>query len=261
MSDAHGSTPAFGAYAGFYDALYADKDYEAEVEFLFEVFSAQGVSATASVLDLGCGTGGHVIPLVQRGFRVTGVDRSAEMLARAQAKADVAGASVTLLEGDVRDVDAGGPFDVVTSMFAVVSYQLTNADLAAMFSTARRHLEQGGLFVFDGWFGPAVLTERPEVKTKVVTEPSGDTITRVARPVLDIVAQTVEVNYDVARERDGRLIEKTSESHAMRFLFAREIELFLSAAGFELVAFGPFMELDRTITEHDWNFSAVARAV
>jgi hypothetical protein len=146
-------------------------------------------------------------------------------------------------------------------MFAVVSYQLTNADLAAMFSTARRHLEQGGLFVFDGWFGPAVLTERPEVKTKVVTEPSGDTITRVARPVLDIVAQTVEVNYDVARERDGRLIEKTSESHAMRFLFAREIELFLSAAGFELVAFGPFMELDRTITEHDWNFSAVARAV
>jgi SAM-dependent methyltransferase len=251
----------FGAYAGFYDALYADKDYEAEVEFLVDVFAENSVPARASVLDLGCGTGGHVIPLAERGFAVVGVDRSAEMLARAQAKADVAGVDVEFVEADVREASLGRIFDVVTSMFAVVSYQLTNDDLSAMFDTARCHLLPGGLFVFDGWFGPAVLTEKPEVKTKTVTEPSGDVITRIARPVLDVVAQTVDVNYEVTRERAGSVIETTHESHPMRFLFAQELALFCDAADFELVAFGPFRELGRAITEHDWNFSAVARAL
>lgn len=249
----------FGAYAGFYDALYADKDYQAEVDFLEQVFRAAGVAAGASVLDLGCGTGGHIVPLAARGYSAFGVDRSPGMLEQARAKASEAGVDVGYALGDVRAVDVGRRFDVVISMFAVISYQLTNADLLAMIGTAKRHLAPGGLFVFDGWFGPAVLTEQPEVKTKVVIAENGDEITRVATPRLDVVAQTVDVHYDVTRSRDGQVAEVTEESHPMRFLFAREIELMLDVAGFDLLEFGPFAELGREITANDWNFSAVAR--
>lgn len=251
----------FGRYAGFYDALYADKDYEAECDFLESVFAENGVGPGSSILDLGSGTGGHAIPLARRGFEVVGVDRSAEMAGRASAKALDAGVCVDFVVGDVRDEALGRTFDAVVSMFAVVGYQIANDDLSRMFGNVRRHLEPGGLFVFDGWFGPAVLVERPEVKIKTVVDPAGDVITRVARPTLDVVAQTVEVAYEVTRESGGEVVEVTSESHKMRFLFAQEMALLLQSAGLELVALGPFMDLSRPPGVTDWNFSAVARGV
>lgn len=250
----------FGAYAGFYDALYADKDYEAECDFLVDVFSAHGVPAGGSLLDLGCGTGGHVIPLVERGYQVTGVDRAETMLAEARRKADLRGVSPEFALGDVRSVSLGRTFDAVVSMFAVVSYQLTNDDLSAMFATARRHLRPGGLFVFDGWFGPAVLSERPEPRTKVIEMPGGERITRAAEPSLDVVAQTVEVAYEVTREVGGQVVERVQEAHPMRFLFAQELQLLLGLAGFEVTSFGSFADIERPITASDWNFSLVARA-
>jgi len=258
----HGSGEAlFGRYADFYDALYADKNYAAECDFLEHVFAEHGLGPGASVLDLGSGTGGHDIPLSLRGYAVLGVDRSVEMVEHALEKAAAAGADVDFQVGDVRSVTLGRTFDAVVSMFAVVGYQLTNHDLARMFATARKHLEPGGLFVFDGWFGPAVLMEQPEVKTKTVTDASGDSITRVARPTLDLVAQTVEVAYTVTRESSGHVVEATSEAHIMRFLFAQEISLFLELAGLELLVLGPFMDVSRPPTARDWNFSAVAKAV
>jgi len=256
-----GGTEVFGRYADFYDALYADKDYEAECDFLVRVFADNGVGAGASILDLGSGTGGHAIPLARRGFEVVGVDRSARMVGRANDKAGEAHVAVDFVVGDVRDTSLGRTFDGVVSMFAVVGYQLSNDDLSHMFGNARRHLEAGGLFVFDGWFGPAVLVEQPEMKTKTVVDASGNVITRVARPRLDVVAQTVEVAYRVTKRSGGKVAEETSESHTMRFLFAQELALFLQLAGFELVALGPFMDLSRPPGVADWNFSAVAKAV
>ncbi len=256
-----GASGLFSRYASFYDALYADKDYEAECDFLVLVLGEHGVGAGASILDLGSGTGNHDIPLARRGFEVTGVDRSAEMVGLAREKAAEAGMAVDFVVGDVRDIDLGRTFDAVVSMFAVVCYQLTNDDLLRMFTDVRRHLEAGGLFVFDGWFGPGVLVNQPEVRTKVVTDASGDVITRVARPTLDVLADTVEVAYEVKRESGGKVVAETSETHPMRFIFAQEIVLLLGLSGLELVAFGPFMDVSRPITASDWNFSAVARAI
>ena len=249
----------FGDYAGFYDALYADKDYDAECAFLDRVFSERGLTCSASILDLGAGTGGHDIPLARLGYTVTGVDRSARMLGIAREKAG-ADLSVEFVLGDIRDARVGRTFDAVISMFAVMSYQLTNDDLLAAFRTARAHLAPGGVFVFDGWFGPAVLADQPKVVTKTVTMPGGDLIEREARPTLDPVAQTVQVTYDVSSQR-GSVVERTHEVHTMRFLFAQEVAYFLQIAGFEVVELMPFMAEGRTPSEDDWNVMWVARAI
>ena len=52
-------------------------------------------------------------------------------------------------------------FDAAVMMFAVLSYQLSNQDVLSTLATVRRHLQVGGLFIADLWYGPAVLNERP----------------------------------------------------------------------------------------------------
>ena len=251
-------------YAGAYDALYQDKDYEAECDFLQRIFHRYAQSPIRTILDLGCGTGSHALLLAQRGYVVTGVDRSEEMLRIARSKvtepALVRGQqSVVFHQGDIRTLDLGRTFDAVIAMFAVISYQTTNEDLMAAFRTARQHLNRGGLFVFDAWFGPAVLTERPSDRCKIV-ERDGERIIRFAHPELDVVAQTVRVNYKVLHLKEGHMPHEMDEAHTMRFLFAQELVHFLELNGLEMLNLCPFMELDRRITGRDWNMIVVAQS-
>src|SRR5438477_349480 len=56
--------------------MYSGKDYEGECGLIVEAVQRFGLDPTRSILDLGCGTGGHAIPLARRGYEVVGVDRS-----------------------------------------------------------------------------------------------------------------------------------------------------------------------------------------
>ena len=112
------------------------------------------------MLDLGCGTGGHAVPLAERGYDVVGVDRSPDMLQRAMQR----GSSARFQLGEIGSLDLGETFDAVLLMFAVLGYQVGNADVQAALATARRHLHTTGLLFADLWYGPAVLAERPAIK-------------------------------------------------------------------------------------------------
>jgi len=90
------SDQVFGqVYADQYDFLYSDKDYDAECDLLEEVFRRYRDGNVRTILDLGCGTGNHAIRLARRGYEVTGVDRSPEMLAKAEWKAAELGQRAT----------------------------------------------------------------------------------------------------------------------------------------------------------------------
>ena len=74
------------AYADQYDVLYQEKDYESECAMIEEAFRRYSRIPVKSILDLGCGTGNHAIPMACKGYQVTGVDRSQQMLDRARSK-------------------------------------------------------------------------------------------------------------------------------------------------------------------------------
>lgn len=249
-------------YADQYDNLYRDKDYVAECDLLEKVFQYYAQSPIHSILDLGCGTGNHTIALAQRGYHVTGVDISGDMLAHAHRKAAGLAMSASQLPlfqlGDVRSIRLEQIFDAVVMMFAVLGYQSANADLLAALRTVRHHLRPGGMFVCDVWYGPAVLTIRPGERVKVVPITDGKVI-RATSGSLDTFHHLSLVHYHLWHISGQNVISETEETHTMRYFFPQELAFFLDQVGLELVTVRAFGNLEQLPNETTWNVSVVAR--
>ena len=250
------SPEAFGTqYASFYDALYSEKDYEAECDLIEEIVHQYRDGGMNTILDLGCGTGGHSIPLSQRGYMVTGVDRSEPMLAEARLKSDPSHAP-DFVHGDVRDLKLGRKFDVVLMMFAVLGYQTNDDDLRKALDTVASHLKSGGLFIGDVWYGPAVVETQPSDRSKTV-ETNNGALTRIATPALDSVYNICTVDYQLELAGEAEIWE---EQHSMRYFFFEELERHFEQAGLELAAMRPFPEIGGELSSATWNALFCGRA-
>lgn len=238
----------FGTYSKYYNLLYKDKDYAGETQFVHELLQTHS-PGTKTILDLGCGTGRHDILLAGKGYAITGVDRSEEMLVMANKQIETKtetendstlGPTSTLIsnlsfiQGDIRTVQIGEQFDAVISLFHVMSYQTSNEDLKAAFSTVKRHLNPGGIFIFDCWYGPSVLSDRPTVRIKRL-EDEETIVTRIAEPVMHPNENLVDVNYLVfVKNKGSGAVEELRETHTMRYFFKPEIEMLCKEFGFIL---------------------------
>jgi SAM-dependent methyltransferase len=256
MSNIFGSV-----YADTYNLLYADKDYDAECRLIEELFHRHSPDRISNVLDLGCGTGNHVFSMSERGYNVVGVDRSENMIALAEQRLQKnLNSKVRFRQGDLRSVELDSKFDAALMMFAVLGYQVENSDVLSALKTARRHLKLGGLLIFDVWYGPAVLHQRPSERFKVIPTKEGK-ILRFASGELDVSLHSCKVRLHVWRLAQDRLLAETEEVHVMRYFFPLELNLFLAASDFMPLGLRAFPDLDKLPDETTWNVVAVARAV
>jgi SAM-dependent methyltransferase len=229
----------FSDYGNYYDLLYADKDYGAESQYVVSKLR-ELQPGIRSVLEFGSGTGRHGRLMARAGFDMVGIERSPTMLARSVGSRteedSVFPGTFTAVEGDVRTRTVPGPFDAAIALFHVVSYQTTNDDVLMVFRNAARHLGAGGIFLFDVWYGPAVLTLRPENRIKRMANDQ-IRVTRIAEPRLLVESNCVEVNYDVFVEDipTGR-IRRLQEQHLMRYFTTPEIAWLAELAGFAVVS-------------------------
>ena len=234
----------FNNYARYYDLLYRDKDYTAEAEFIDRLIQQQAPN-TSTILELGCGTGNHALLLAEKGYFVHGVDLSVEMLRCAQERSDRAepelAAKLQFSQGDLREVRLDLTFDAILSLFHVISYQTTNQDLLAAFTTVKTHLKPGGIFIFDVWYGPAVLSDPPVVRVKRLEDRSIQ-VTRIAEPIMYPNQNLVDVNYQVfIKDKDSDAIDQLTETHRMRYLFRTELELLLSQLQMYIIEDGEWL--------------------
>lgn len=244
-------------YASLYDLLYREKDYPAECDFLERLFARHARRPVRSLLDLGCGTGGHALLFAGRGCRVTGVDRSPTMLRIARAKAGRSVGSVAFFPGDVRTARLGRRFDAVVALFAVMGYQTSDGDFVAAARTAAVHLAPGGVFIFDVWFGPAVLTSPPGTREKTVKD-GARLVRRRTDCEIDTLGQVVQVRFGTTVREGRRTISSGEETHPMRYFFPRELGLLVRAAGLELAAIVPFLDEEGSPGPDTWNVAVVA---
>jgi len=251
-------TEAFGAdYSDSYDALYSDKDYGAECDLLEEIFR-HADRPVKSVLDLGCGTGRHSVELARRGYELVGVDISEGMLECARRRAlseDAIG--TTFIQGDIQEIQIGRRLDAVLAMFAVVGYQIGDSAVRATLANVRRHLEPGGTFVFDVWYGPAVLAVGPSARVKVVPTSDGE-IERRAVGVLEPESHVCVVTYELTRRHTGQPDVTAFETHRMRYFFEEELGGFLNEAGLTLRSVSSFPDVENPPSADSWNVLVIA---
>jgi SAM-dependent methyltransferase len=263
-SDVPRVTEVFGKdYASVYDVLYDAKDYQGEVDLIERVLVRHGAGGPRHLLDLGCGTGNHALPLARRGHSVVGVDRSASMLAQARTKASaILPGDIEIprfYEGDIRNIDLGERFDAALMMFTVMGYLKADDDLMAALKVVRQHLNHRGLFIFDVWNGLAVLADKPRARSITVTDGTSQ-IVRNTRIRLDEPRHLCHVYFDLRRVEASGESEEWTEEHVMRFYFPQELELALHASRFELLQFRSFSDDESLPDEKVWNLVGVARA-
>jgi SAM-dependent methyltransferase len=251
----------FNYYAHYYDLIYRDKNYGAEVEFIKNHLLAYAPNAK-SILELGSGTGIHAFLLAESGYEVRGVDISEQMLARACDRLvglpPELAAKLEFSPGDVCSINLNQQFDVAIALFHVINYQTTNTRLQSFFQTIKNHLKPEGIIVFDFWYGPAVLSDRPSIRVKRL-ENDEVSIIRIAEPVMYPKQNLVEVNYQVLiTDKISGHVQELKESHQMRYLFMPEIELLLENVGMEVIKLGEWMS-DRPTGFDTWNGYCVAK--
>ena len=101
------------------------------------------------VLDLACGPGRHSILFARKGFEVTGIDLSENLLRVAESTARKEKLDIKFIKADLRRVDLTEKFDLVVNLFTSFGYFEKDEDNFSIFRTASNLLRPGGYFVFD----------------------------------------------------------------------------------------------------------------
>jgi SAM-dependent methyltransferase len=143
-------TEPYEVLATLYDAAKWGDFAEGMAERVLALAAEHGLSEIRHIVDVACGTGVAAARFAAAGYRVTGVDRSPQMLAQARQRIAEAGLpGVTFVEADMRDFTLDEPADLVTCMYDSLNYLLEEDDLLAAFRCAAATLRDGGLYVFD----------------------------------------------------------------------------------------------------------------
>lgn len=249
----------FGDYAYYYNSFYKDKNYAEEAGIVDKLLRKYSSNNFGKILNMGCGTGRHDLELWKLGYHVRGIDISETMVEVAKRQLDNIDKNELFFEvSDICSYPVQDTYDSVISLFHVMSYQTGNDALLDAFRTAASALDKGGIFLFDTWYGPGVLSDPPSVRVKKV-EDEQNILIRYASPVMYAKKNVVDVNYDVLIiDKKTDLVKEIKETHSMRYLFTPEVEFLLDMAGFELLDCIDCDTLD-VVDYHSWTAYFIAR--
>ncbi len=244
----------FDNYSRYYDLLYVDKNYESEVAYILQLLKLHKVD-NGNILEFGSGTGKHGKLIAKNGYALTGVELSQEMV-------DVCEVSdnFSIIQGDITQIKLGVKFDIVLSLFHVMSYLVTNDNFNDALNNASLHLKSGGLFIFDFWYTPAVYSQKPEVRIKRMYNNETELL-RIAEPTIHSDNNRVDVNFTIyAKNLVSDTIEVFSENHPMRHFSLPEIEFFARQNGFELIGSEEFLS-GNSPSEDTWGVCVILKKI
>jgi len=215
----------FDHYAQYYDLLYSLKNYKDEAEYVSKLIM-KFAPKTKTILDLGCGTGSHDFHLARKNYDITGIDLSENMITIARGKQISEGVkNLFFSQGDITTLNLNREYDCVVSLFHVMNYLITNDSMDMGFYNAVKHLKTGGIFIFDCWYGPAVLTDLPQTRIRKL-ENDKIKVTRFVDPVIHFNDNIVDVNYEIfITEKETSRLVIIDEKHSVRYFFKSELEL------------------------------------
>ncbi len=190
---------------------------------LSAIRAAAGLAAGTAVLDLGCGQGRLSVPLAAAGCRVTALDGSAELLARAREAADRAGVAVDLVHADMCDLADVTRYDVVLNIGTAFGYA-ADSEHDRTLAGVHRALRSGGVLLLD--------TENRERLVQAVPEISFERLGTVVHCVRSYDPVTGRWQETLRWRHDGRA---ECATYSIRLYTVPELVAALRRAGFAQV--------------------------
>ncbi|WP_255632336.1 NAD-dependent epimerase/dehydratase family protein [Amycolatopsis sp. TNS106] len=220
-----------------YDVVYTlrGKDYAAESKQIAELVRARNPRAS-SLLDVACGTGGHLVYFDELFGEAEGLELSEEMLEIGRERLP----GIPMHHGDMREFDLGRRFDVVVCMFASISHVGGEEEMARTVRRFAAHLNPGGVVAIDPWWFPDNFIDG-YVSSDVLT-PDERTIARISHAWREGDQSKMDVHYVVASPEGGA--RHFHERYQYQLFSREQYENALRAAGFtveyiEGVQYGP----------------------
>ncbi len=225
---------AYKKFADYYDLIYKGiVNYENECQILKTIFTKHYHKEPKSILDLGCGTGSHTIPLLKCGYNVTGIDISPAMIEKAKVRAEKEGINAKFLVQDMRRLNLRTKFQCAVCMFGAFGYLLTGEDIANFLSGLCKRLDEGGIFVFEYWnIGGLRLSP---YKSWMKAHDENITIYRMSESNFDQEINVLNIEMHFVVLSKDKQAETFTENHKIRCYALEEIKNLFMSNGFEPV--------------------------
>jgi SAM-dependent methyltransferase len=222
------ANPYFASPA-LYDLLYVGPRYDG-------LYLEAALAARGPILEVACGNGHVLIPLREAGVDIDGLDYDAALLADAGRKLAERGLAAMLVQADMRTFTLPRRYALILIPFNTFLHNLTAADQLATLRCCRDHLADGGALMFDVFVpDPGRLLQHDGAPRLQMEHPHPDgrgTVQVFNATTCDAVEQVMSIQRRVEVLRDGEPAETHDMAFQLRWLWAREAELLLRAAGF-----------------------------
>lgn len=219
----------YKGFAKVYDQLMLNTPYDYWLENLLEIYEKYNFT-NKSILDLACGTGEMSNRLARKGYKVMGVDISAEMLEIAQDKSYNENLKINYINQDIKELELHHTYDSVISYCDGFNYIIESEDLLNVFRKVFNNMNENGLFIFD------ISSEYKlkEVLGNNIFADTSENITYVWENYYDESTSLIEFDLSIFTKK-GDLYEREDESHIQRAYHIKEIKEMLEKSGFELL--------------------------
>lgn len=222
--------------ARFYDLIHADLTDD------IPLILSLAKQSKGPILELGCGTGRLLQPLVRAGHRVIGLDNSPAMLDRARARLAVEHSAVQervrLVEGDMTDFSLDEKVGLAIIPYNTLLH-FEPGKMEQVFKCVGRHMDDNGRLFID-LVNPQLAAQTPDdhalTLERVMVDPqTGEMIVQMSNSWADQNRHILHITwlYDVS-PADGGPVQRTVAEAEYFYVYPHEVELLLRAAGFRL---------------------------
>ncbi len=230
LPDGVGVLPSPYEDAELYDAIFTG--YREDLAFYLNL----GRQANGPVLEVACGTGRVLLPLLQAGVDIDGVDLNAPMLDRLRSKAGSLSLTPNLYQGDMRDFTTPRKYALIIIPFNAFVHNLTTDDQLRTLRVCREHLERGGslaMSLFHPNFTIIMAPQGRELEMETSPPQTDRRLRLYDTRTMDRVQQIQYSKNEIEElDEDGTLIAVHRSETSMRWIYRAEMELLLRVAGY-----------------------------